>query len=209
MKIRVIIVSGATALAICLFSLLTLPGGFRYGGVSRIYDAINAIRASQAMYVELMVNGGVGLHYGHSFLNAIQAFYGMNFIPTKFAPVVFCFFFLLGVAALFSLRLLRESLASQFLICGAMMCLAPATSTDYKMMYLFSGILLFAASEKRPSSPDGFLLVFSVIAMSPKPYFRAGASQWGYAAVYGTALFLLVMLLAPLIYLVSFRKPVQ
>jgi len=206
-KIRVLIVSGATAFAVCLFSLLVLPGGFRYGGVSRVFDAIDAIRASQAMYVELMVNGGVGLHYGHSFLNAIQTFYGMNLIPTRFAPVIFCLFLLLCVAALIALRSLGESLLSQFLICGAMMCLAPATSTDYKLMYLFSGVLLFAASENRPSGLDGFLLVCSIIAMSPKPYFRVGASPWGYAAVYGTALSLLVMLIAPLIYLALARKP--
>ena len=206
-KIRVLVVSGATAFVVCLFSLLVLPGGFRYGGVSRVFDAIDAIRASQAMYVELMVNGGVGLHYGHSFLNAIQTFYGMNLIPTRFAPVIFCLFLLLCVAALIALRSLGESLSSQFLICGAMMCLAPATSTDYKLMYLFSGVLLFAASENRPSGLDGFLLVCSIIAMSPKPYFRVGASPWGYAAVYGTALSLLVMLIAPLIYLALARKP--
>jgi hypothetical protein len=179
-------------------ALLLLPGGVFDGGVGRIPIALTAIRSSQDMYVELMVNSAAGIHYGHSFLNAAHAIFGMEFMPSNdFAPLVFLVLVGVGLMSMATAKHFKNALPSAFMICGAMMCVAPGTSTDYKLMFLTPGILILARSTESLGGISGMLLVVATFAMAPKPYLRVGFDAWGYATVYGTAAALLAMLFLP------------
>jgi len=205
---RALLYSALSALGLTAVALIALPGGVLDGGASRISVALQAIRDSQAMYVDLMVNSAAGIHYGHSFLNSVHAIRGMAFMPSeKFAPAVFVALSAIGIAALWLLRRMQKSLATYFLVCGAMMCVAPGTSTDYKLMFLAPGILLVALVGRHPTRLESCFLLLAVLAMAPKPYLRIGADPWGYAMVYGTTLLLLLMMLLPiLLWLYTFLR---
>lgn len=197
---RALLHSALSALGLTAVALIALPGGVLNGGASRISVALQAIRDSQAMYVDLMVNSAAGIHYGHSFLNSVHAIKGMEFMSSeKFAPAVFVILSAIGLAALWLLRRMQKSIATFFLVCGAMMCVAPGTSTDYKLMFLAPGILLVALVDRRPTRLESLLVLLAVLAMAPKPYLRVGADPWGYAMVYGTTLLLLLILLLPIL----------
>jgi hypothetical protein len=195
------LVSGAsTAVVVSLTPLLLWSEGFRYGGLEGITGAVRAIRASQAMYTELMVNSAAGIHYGHSLLNAIHAVFGMEFMASQtFGVPVFVVVTTLGLFSMDRARRRGNSLGVHLAVLGATSCLAPATSTDYKLLALVPALLVLA--DRNPELTKGERLIFCLIslAMAPKPYFRVGFDPWGYATVYGTALLLLGILLFPLI----------
>lgn len=198
---RSLLMSATSALVLTGIALFALPGGVSDGGLGRIRVALRAIRDSQAMYVDLMVNSAAGIHYGHSFLNSVHSIFGMNVMPShQFAPAIFVFFVLLGITALVFLRLMKESQATLFLVCGAMMCVAPGTSTDYKLMFLAPGMLLVAIQNQAPTRLGSSLFLVSVFAMAPKPYFRVGTDPWGYATVYVTSAVLILMIILPMLW---------
>jgi hypothetical protein len=198
---RALSLAATSAISLTGLALLVLPGGVLDGGPSRVTIAIQAIRDSQAMYVDLMVNSAAGIHYGHSFLNSVHAIWGMEFMRSdRFAPTIFLLFSAFGISSLWLLRRMRTGLTPHFFVCGAMMCVAPGTSTDYKLMFLASGILSVALLERAPTRLESTLLIVAIFAMAPKPYLRVGVDPWGYATVYLTTLLLILMMLCPVLW---------
>lgn len=196
---RAFLVTVLSALSLTSVAVIALPGGVLNGGVGRILEVFRATRDSQAMYVDLMVNSAAGIHYGHSFLNSVHAIWGMTFLPSdKFAPGVFFVFAVLGFISLWSLRRMQASIATFFFVCGSTMCVAPGTSTDYKLMFLAPGIALIAMLGRSPTALETWLFCLAVLAMAPKPYLRVGSDPWGYAMTYATTSLLILIVLLPI-----------
>lgn len=197
---RSLIAGGLAGVLATGSALFLLPGGFRDYGLTGVKKALESIRASQAMYTELMVNSPAGIHYGHSLLNSVHAVFGMSFMSSStFGPAIFVFVMGLGLLSMFYIRRNENSLGLHLAVMGAALCLAPATSTDYKLMTLMPALLVLGVRGSELSKHERRVLLAIVTAMAPKPYFRVGSDPWGYASVYGTTLVLVVILLYPIV----------
>lgn len=210
--IRTALVATSTAIAMSLCAVIVLPNGFLDRGVSGVFTALSAIRESQAMYSELMVDGPAGIHYGHSILNSIHAFAGMEFMPARDWAVVVVFVILaLGLLGLILLREAHAPLWTFFAVAAAIGCLAPATSTDYKLIYLAPAIVLLVTTGGETGIHLRAWGLVVVAAMSPKPWLLVGVDPWANATVYGTAILLIsIMCLMPILsYLTEKRNENQ
>lgn len=174
--------------------LLILPGGFFFGGIGGVRRAIEGLIASQEMYVELMLTGGAGLHYGHSVLNSFHVFLGMDFMPASiWAWPVAIAVVSAGVLAVIWLRRQGAPLWRLFAVVGSIGCLAPPTSTDYKLLYLASALLLLAVDKDSSTLRSAVPAVLIVAAISAKPWLYVGTSPWANATVYGTTITLVAL----------------
>ncbi len=181
-------------LAITTFSLVILPGGYLDNGFQGVRAAISGIATSQEKYVDLMVNSIAGVHYGHSFLNAVHALFGMNFLPSQeWGPIVFAALMLSLVVLLILQKMAGTETWIRFLSIGAIACSAVPTSTDYKLVYLAPALLLAVKSELTCKYART-LLGFTVFAMAPKPWFYVGPDPFANASVYLTAFTLLAII---------------
>lgn len=188
-----------TALFLNVIALTVLPGGYRTDGLDGVIHALDGLKKSQAMYIELMVNGGAGNHFGHSLLNTIHTIWGGEFLKSSEWGNVFSVsgIALLGLVFLaIKIKKIHFPEWAAFLIIGCAACLFTATSTDYKLVYLFPALLLFFKEENEgnPWIPTMILFMFVI---SPKPWLRISTDPWSTAMVYLTTMGLLAL---PLIY---------
>lgn len=202
------LVSGVASIALVSgVALLLLPGGFRDGGLGGVAEALRSIRESQELYTELMVNSAAGIHYGHSLLNSVHAVFGMNFMSSQTFGVPV--FLTTAAAGLYSMNLVRRqgnSLGLQLAVLGATTCLAPATSTDYKLLALAPALLVLVNYGERLARDERLVFFAIIVAMAPKPYLRVGFDPWGYASVYATTLILMGIVLLPIVSQIAKHK---
>jgi len=183
-----------TAAFLTLTALFFLPHGILSSGLSGATHALTAIRKSQAMYTELMVNGAAGIHYGHSILNTVHAIWGMGTLPSPtWGPILFIVVIILLVLVMILLRRLQAPIWMKFAVVGSIGCLAPATSTDYKLLYLAPALLAFLAAIDVTSPWTIGPICLVVFAMSPKPWLYVGTDPFGNATVYLTTAALLAI----------------
>lgn len=184
-----------SAIGLNLLALAILPGGFRTDGVAGVVSALQGLKKSQEMYIELMVNGGSGNHFGHSLLNSIHTIWGGEILKSSDFGVLITVVFLLSLGIFLTILKATKRLVpiwSVFLLIGTVACLGTATSTDYKLIYLFPALLLFARQNTNQNSfiPLIMLLMFVV---SPKPWLRITPDPWSTAMVYMTSFGLILL----------------
>jgi len=180
--------------ALTIVPLVLLPNGFLDGGFLAIRNSLNSMNESFRIYREIMVNSEAGIHYGHSLLNSVHAFMGMNFMPPqRWGTAVMIVLVLVGaVVSIFLWKFQAPSWLVLSLI-GAVGCLAPSTSTDYKLLYFAPSILAFMLTdEKRDLALLPMVLV--VFAMSSKPWWNVGTDAWANATVYLTTFSMLILM---------------
>jgi hypothetical protein len=178
---------------ITIFSLFVLPGGYLENGIAGVKAAISGIAASQEKYADLMVNSIAGVHYGHSFLNAVHAVFGMEVMPSqKWGPIVFVVLISFLCVLLYLQRIAGTETWIRLLSIGAIACLAVATSTDYKLVYLAPALLL-ATKTDLSCKYKKTLLMLTVFAMAPKPWLYVGTDPFTNASVYLTSVALLTI----------------
>ena len=198
--------------ALTIFSLIFLPNGFLDSGLSGVGRAITGIQASQEKYTDLMVNSIAGVHYGHSFLNAIHSLFGMETMPSNFwGPIIFWLLIILLLVLLYLQRVSGVEQWVSILAIGAVACSAVATSTDYKLIYLAPALLL-ATKSNLSGKFQKLLLILTVFAMVPKPWLYTGIDPWTNATVYLTSATLLTILIIcyiQAIYLIRSRSVVK
>lgn len=186
-----------TSVSLNLIALLILPGGYRTDGITGISNAIEGLKKSQAMYIELMVNGGSGNHFGHSLLNTIHTIWGGDVFRSSDYGVIttVAFVALLGVY-LFVLKVQKKSVPAWtiFLSIGIVACLGTPTSTDYKLVYLFPALILLAKENIQPIKNLPVVLLFTFV-ISPKPWLRITADPWSTAMGYMTTISLILLLI--------------
>lgn len=146
------------------------------------------------MYSALMVDTSAGTHYGHSFLNAVHAIWGLQVMPSSiWGPTLFILIGGFSLVVLLKLKSLESPLWMIFAVVGSAGCLMPATSTDYKLLYLAPSILIFLASANRTSKWGAMPIYLVIFAMSPKPWLYVGTDPYGNASVYLTAASLILI----------------
>lgn len=186
-----------TSVSLNLIALVILPGGFRTDGMVGVSNAIEGLKKSQAMYIELMVNGGSGNHFGHSLLNTIHTIWGGEILKSSdFGIIVTMIFIALLGLFLCLLKIKKTNIPAWaiFLMIGIVACLGTATSTDYKLVYLFPAFVLFAREEKQYFGFLPIILIFTFI-VSPKPWLRITSDPWSTAMVYMSTASLALLLL--------------
>jgi hypothetical protein len=177
-----------------LLALVVLPGGYLSDGFNGIDLAIRGILASQEKYSELMVNSAAGIHYGHSFLNAVHALFGMQVLPSElWGPIIFWISVLILGLLLVLQKFSNTELWVKLLGISSIACIGMATSTDYKLVYLATPLLI-ATESKFQSWTTRVLLFSTIFAMSSKPYLYLGIDPFGNATVYLTALCLIFII---------------
>jgi len=182
------------AVGLTIYSLVTLPGGFLDRGYSGVKEAVKTIYISQEKYRELMVDSIAGVHYGHSFLNAIHSLFGIQTMPSQFwAPIVFLILIAILLGLLYLQKIAGIDLWVKFLAVSAIACVALPTSTDYKLVYLSPALLLAAKSNLNVRYAK-FLLILTVFAITPKPWLYVGEDPFANATVYLTATTLLAII---------------
>ena len=205
---RSFVLSVKTAILLTLFAVFFLPGGFFSNGLDGLRSIFSTTFESQKMYSDLMVTNVAGLHYGHSLLNGIHAFFGMDFLPSEYwaIPVM-----ILGaiwtVVALVVIRKLDPPIWLVFGILGSSGCIFAPTSTDYKLLYLLPAVILFFRdSDKQIRSLVLLLVITWVIA--PKPYWYVGSDDYTNANVWLTPILLITFQIAAvvLVHFPSARK---
>jgi hypothetical protein len=191
----VVVKVGVVFFSLTLFSLIMLPGGYLSNGFNGIDLAIRGILASQQKYTELMVNSVAGIHYGHSFLNAVHAIFGIQVLPSElWGPIIFWVsVFILGFLLVLQ-KFSGAELWIKFLGISSIACIGMATSTDYKLVYLATPLLM-ASQSKFQTWTSKVLLFSSIFAMSSKPYIYLGTDPFGNATVYLTAFSLIFIVI--------------
>lgn len=177
-----------------LVPLVVLPNGFLDGGFFAVRKSLNSMNESFRIYKEVMVNSEAGIHYGHSLLNSVHAFMGMNFMPPQtWGTAVMLILILIGAVISIFLRKFGAPSWLVLSLIGAVGCLAPSTSTDYKLLYFAPSILAFVlAGEERVLALLPMILV--VFAMSSKPWLNVGTDAWANATVYLTTFSMLLLI---------------
>lgn len=185
------LISAVTATAI---PLIFLPKGFIYEGIDGIKSSIDAIRLSQDVYENLMVNSMAGVHYGHSFLNTVHAFFGMETLnPESWGLFTVLVFAVVGVISAVFLRRYKSPLWMNYALLASIGCLAPATSTDYKLLYFMPAIYLFVLSDELRRFTE-IPLILIIFIVSSKPWMPVGIDPWATASVYLTTLGMLLLI---------------
>lgn len=189
----------ATSLNVVAVTLL--PGGISTDGFRALATVFDSIRESHGAYTEMMVNGSSGVQFGHSFLNAVHAFLGMDFMrPQLFGPLVFFSIYLAGMLSLWCFKRICGDLAGHLFIVAAVTRLAPGASSDHRLLFLTPGILSIALAPQPKSKSTSWILLLAVMTMAPKPYFRVGEGDTAAnASVYLTALLLLAIIVLPIV----------
>jgi len=142
-----------------------------------------------------MVNSVDGIHYGHSFLNAVHAIFGIQVLPSElWGPIIFWIsVFILGFLLVLQ-KFSGAELWIKFLGISSIACIGMSTSTDYKLVYLATPLLM-ASQSKFQTWTSKVLLFSSIFAMSSKPYIYLGTDPFGNATVYLTAFSLIFIVI--------------
>jgi hypothetical protein len=162
-----ILISFTFVIIFTLLPLLIFDGGFNKG----IGNYIVHLKQSQAMYVNLMIIGGAGNHYGHSLLNGLRVM--LPWLFPSMVPIMFPYqIFILAISLLIVgyLMFVEKVFWRKVAILVMMMNLFPFTSTDYKLLYIFLPLFLFINYPKKEKYDFIFLILFSLLLI-PKDYF--------------------------------------
>jgi len=196
---RSFFLSAKTAILLTLFAVFVLPGGFLSNGLDGLRSIVKSTFESQKMYSDLMVNNVAGLHYGHSLLNGIHAFFGMDFLPSLYWAIPIM---ILGaiwtIVALVIIRKLNPPIWLVFGILGSSGCIFAPTSTDYKLLYLLPAVILFFRDSDRQIRSLILLLVITW-AIAPKPYWYVGSDDYTNANVWLTPILLIIFQVAAVV----------
>ena len=205
--IRLWILSAVAAIAATAFSLIALPGGLIDGGPSGLLRSIRAIQAAFDFYYEFMVIGAPGINFGHSFLNGIHAIWGLQQMPSDdWGEFILVFFLVAAFAGLALLRYVKAPLWYGMLLTGVVGCIAPPTSTDYKLVYLIPGIIMFMLEES-VQPQEIALTLLATTTLVPKPYLYVGLNPFNSATLWITTMTLLILvILIPMIGFRTYRK---
>lgn len=204
--IRLWMLSAAVTIAATAFSLIALPGGLIDGGLSGLLRSIRAIQAAFDFYYEFMVVGAPGINFGHSFLNGIHAIWGLQKMPSDdWGNLVVAFFVATAFVGLALLRHVKAPLWYGVLLTGVVGCIAPPTSTDYKLIYLIPGIILFILEDSvRPQ--EVALTLLATTTLVPKPYLYVGLNPFNSATLWITTVTLLMLVfLIPIVGFGTYR----
>lgn len=141
-----------TLVGVVIFTFIPLAI-FQGGIFEGLSGYLERLRASQKLYVDLMIISTSGNHYGHSLMNAIRVVMGEEFFTAKdhmhsypiFTLIVFGF---VSLYTVFVEKVLWRRVALM-VVC---MCLLPFTSTDYKLMHFYLPAWLFFNDMDAPST---------------------------------------------------------
>ena len=196
---RSFVLSVKTAILLTLFAVFFLPGGFLSNGLDGLRSIVSSSFENQKMYYDLMVTNVAGLHYGHSLLNGIHAFFGMDFLPSEYwATPVMILGAIWTVVALVVIRKLDPPIWLVFGILGSSGCIFAPTSTDYKLLYLLPAVILFFRDSDRQIRSLALLLVVTW-AIAPKPYWYVGSDEFTNANVWLTPILLIIFQIAAVV----------
>ena len=196
---RSFVLSVKTAILLTLFAVCFLPGGFLSNGLDGLRSIVSSSFESQKMYSDLMVTNIAGLHYGHSLLNGIHAFFGMDFLPSEYwATPVMIVGAIWTVVALVVIRKLDPPIWLVFGILGSSGCIFAPTSTDYKLLYLLPAVILFFRDNDKQIKSLALLLVVTW-AIAPKPYWYVGSDDYTNANVWLTPILLIIFQIAAVV----------
>ena len=169
----------STALPLIMYS-----GGRRDG-----FGFIDRNRASQQMYLDLMVWGGPGTHFGHSFLNGFHALFG-NVLPTRTWWLAVMVIGYSIIAFLYFLQVKsKASLGEVLMVCAVGICLLAPTSTDYKLTAFFPGLIFLLT--QTPSRRTYFSTVMCCLIIAPKPYLQTNVCEYCNAGVWLTPILMI------------------
>jgi len=197
--LRSFFLSVKTAILLTLFAIFFLPGGFLSNGLDGLRSIVKSTLESQKMYSDLMVTNVAGLHYGHSLLNGIHAFFGMDFLPSEYWAIpVTIFGAIWTVVALVFIRKLDPPTWLVFGILGSSGCIFVPTSTDYKLLYLLPAVILFFRDSDRQIR-SLILLLIVTWAIAPKPYWYVGSDDYTNANVWLTPILLIIFQIAAVV----------
>ena len=184
--------------------LMMYPGGLREG-----FGFISKLQESQKMYLDLMVWGGAGTHFGHSFLNGLHALFGLRAsTSTWWLPVILVGYLVL--ACLFYLQIRSKAFLSEVLIiCAIGICLLAPTSTDYKLTAFFPGLIFLLT--QAPTSRSYFSTIMCCLIIAPKPFLRTNICDYCKASVWLTPLLMVIFIVGLYAFnissLLKLRKP--
>jgi hypothetical protein len=186
-----------TGVITSVVAILFLPTGLLSNGIKQIANIYNNTKASQAKYYELMFYSESGTHFGHSFLNGVHALFGENALPSKewgliiaIALVVFSL-----SPLLLSFFVNRKIQAFDLLLVSACIaCLAPPTSTDYKLWYFLIPILYIASLDYKVDRP--WYLCLIALLLFAKPYLYTGVQPWASATAYIPPIIMILLILS-------------
>jgi hypothetical protein len=151
-----------------LLPLLIFHGGLRDG----LSPFLSNLRASQAMYFNLMVINRPGNHFGHSLLNSTRILLGQTaalspqFLNGYMAFALACF---AGIA--FYVWKVEKVYWKQVTLLACCFCLLPYTSTDYKLLHFYMPAYLFLNAEESDGLDFLYVALFGLL-MIPKSYFK-------------------------------------
>jgi len=179
-----------------LLAILILQHGILASGFDSISKIVRNTIASQKMYSELMYFSESGTHFGHSFLNGIHSILGEGYWPTRsvyaYSWALLTIFCLLPVI----INLLgkqKMNLFSLSIVIAVTSCLAPPTSTDYKLWYFLPACLIFITIPK-PTHIENAVFLLLPILLVAKPYLYTGVQPWANANSYISPLIMVLMI---------------
>jgi hypothetical protein len=136
-----------------------------------------------------------GTHFGHSLLNAVHSVFGENILITKtWWPVVLVSLMTIILTVLLRMKISKKTSAeTDVLTLSAIAgCLAPPTSTDYKLWYFLVPILWQASHNFELSLPKYYYLL--PLLLFAKPYLYTGVQPWANATSYIPAIVMIILL---------------
>jgi hypothetical protein len=161
----------ATAVVATVIPLLVFEGGLL--DPEGLY--FENLRKSQQMYMDLMVNGPSGVHFGHSIINGVRAWMGDKFPSMELIKGPYMVF-AIGTFALLASYLFRTRppLWKTMTLLVVAIDLLPYTSTDYKLLHFFIPLYLFINHEEEEGASAGrlrwIILWLFVLLLVPKSF---------------------------------------
>lgn len=194
--VRVVAVAIGTAFLVTALALIVLPGGFLEMGWQGVENSISATFASLDLYKQKMWFDISGMHFGHSFLNAVHAFGIVTplaseswALPIQFVGIILTFL------VAFAMRGSKDSPWKVWMLVAISSCLFAPTSTDYKLVYFVPAFVLLVNEISSNKFLDNkinlALLVSFAIIFSPKPWLQMSEDPFSTAQVWFTAFTLL------------------
>ena len=178
-------------------AIIFLPTGVLSNGIKQIVNIYNNTKASQTKYYELMFYSESGTHFGHSFLNGVHALFGENTLPSREWGLLIAASLVIFILSplLLSFFVNREIQAFDvLLVSSCIACLAPPTSTDYKLWYFLIPILYIASLDYKVDGP--WYLYLIALLLFAKPYLYTGVQPWASATAYIPPITMILLILS-------------
>lgn len=195
--LRVLTLFALTSLLVTFVALAFLPGGYIDSGWTGVYKSVEATIVSLDLYKVKMWYEISGMHFGHSFLNAIHAILGIDFMPTENwgIGIQLAGLFLVFVLAVFMRKGSHQSWKVWMLVALGS-CLFSPTSTDYKLVYFIPAFILLVVDIHQGKftnkNSDLFLLISFPILFSPKPWLPLTPDPFSTAQIWLATLIMII-----------------